>query len=318
LVTAGLSNGAIPILPQLSSSTTCRPVMAHTYTPHYQTASTEVERYPHTDGYSRSRSNPTHKRGEAKGRSHTYIWVEEQENLSRGRRGLPIKTEEWVKEQQTMLKASATETFYHMPRARTTSSIRRQEWEELIYVYEVEAEQWMKHEERARRVAHEREKTRLRIQEELRRIDARYQQQREAERCAQEESRRREQSETRRDRAKLMVEAWERYESCWSSLPTTTEELDFKTVPWPLVLPPKSTDEITQEAVVTFLYSHHHSQDQSRKERIRNAQLRWHPDRFRRFLGRVSETDRATVEDGVGIVARVLNELTEKEKKKSS
>jgi len=220
-----------------------------------------------------------------------------------------------------MLKASATETFYHMPRARTKSSIRRQEWEELIYVYEVEAEQWMKHEERTRRVAHEREKTRLRIQEELRRIEARYQQQREAERTAQE-SRRREQSETRdkdrRDRARLIVEAWIKYESRWSSLSTTTEELDFRTLPWPLVLPPKSTDDITQEAIVAFLYSHNHSQDQSRKERIRNAQLRWHPDRFRRFLGRVSETDKAAVEEGVGIVARVLNELTEKEKKKAA
>lgn len=225
-----------------------------------------------------------------------------------------------MKEQQTMLKASATESFYHMPRARTTSSIRRQEWEELIYIYEVEAEQWMKHEERTRRVAQERERTRLRIQEELRRIEARYQQQRDEEWTAQE-SRRREQSEIRdkdrRDRARLIVEAWTEYESRWSSLPTT-EELDFKTVPWPLVLPPKSTDDITQEAIVAFLYSHHHSQDQSRKERIRNAQLRWHPDRFRRFLGRVSETDRAAVEEGVGIVARVLNELTEKEKKKSA
>jgi hypothetical protein len=247
--------------------------------------------------------------------SHTYIWVQEQENLSRGRRGVPIKTEEWVEEQQTMPKASATETLYHVPRARTTSGLRRRQWEELIYIYEVEAEQWMRHEERVRRVAHEREKTRLRIQEELRRIEARYQQKREAERL--EESRRREQSETRgRDRAKLIADAWTKYESRWASLPTTTEKLDFKTVPWPLVHAPKSADDITQEALVAFLYSHHHSQDQSRKERIRNAQLRWHPDRFRRFLGRVSEADRASVEEGVGIVARVLNELTEKEKKK--
>lgn len=205
-----------------------------------------------------------------------------------------MKTEEWVKEQQTMLKAGASETFYHVPRARTTSGLRRQEWEELIYIYEVEAEQWMRHEERVRRVAHEREKTRLRIQEELRRMEARYQQRREGE---QEESRRRGQSETRdkerKERAKLMAEAWANYESQWASLSTTTATLNFKTVPWPLIHPPKSTDDITQEAIVAFLYSHHHSQYQTRKERIRNAQLRWHPDRFRRFLGRVSETDRA-------------------------
>lgn len=299
--------------------------MAHIYTPSSDRLY-KGQRYPHPEGYSRTRSNPAQMgTGDAtwKGMSHTYIWMEKQGNLSRGRRGLPIKTEEWVREQQTMRGASATETCYHTPRVRTKSGLRRQEWEELIYIYEVEADQWMRHEERTRRVAHEREKTRLRIQEELRRIEARYQQKRDAERV--EESRRREQSETRekdrRERTRQMIsEAWAKYEACWASLPTTTttEKLDFKSVPWPMVYPPRSTDEITQEAVVGFLYSHHHSQDQTRKERIRNAQLRWHPDRFRRFLGRVMETDRAMVEEGVGIVARILNELTEKEKKKTN
>jgi hypothetical protein len=252
--------------------------------------------------------------------SNTFTWVEEQEFL-KARQGMPIKTEEWVKEQQSILKTNkVAETTYHMPRTRT-SKLQKQKWEELIYVYEIEADQWMRHEERIRRVAHEREKTRLRIQEELRRIEGKYHQKREGERLAREEGRRRDQAEKeRRDRArhdKLIVDAWSKYESRWSSLSSTTESLDFKTVPWPLIVPPKTTADIAQDAIIAFLYSNHHSQDQSRRERIRSAQLRWHPDRFRRFIGRVSEADRANVEDGINIVARVLNELMEKENKRS-
>ena len=236
---------------------------------------------------------------------------------------MPMKTEDWVREQQTLLQSNETETVYHSPRSRTTSKLRRQEWEELIYVYEVEADEWMRHEELIRRVTHEREKARLRIQEELRRIDARYQQKRESERLAREEARRRDQAEVRerlkKDRAKLdklIVEAWAAYESRWSSLSTSTETLEFRSIPWPVTVSPQSTEDITQDAIITFLFSSLHSQDQSRKERIRSAQLRWHPDRFRRFLGRVPEADRVAVEEGVGVVARALNELMEKETKK--
>lgn len=237
---------------------------------------------------------------------------------------MPIKTEEWVKEQQSMLKNTGPEKVYHMPRTRT-SKLQNQKWEELIYVYEVEADQWMRHEERIRRVANEREQARLRIQEELRRIEAKYHQRREGERLAREKEKRRNQTEIRekeRDgRAKLdklIFNACAKYESRWSSLTSSTESLDFKTIPWPLIIPPKSTADITQDAVVAFLFSKHHSQEQSRKERIRSAQLRWHPDRFRRFIGRVSETEKANVEEGVNIVAWILNELMEKEKKRSN
>ncbi|KAF9529397.1 hypothetical protein CPB83DRAFT_765079 [Crepidotus variabilis] len=220
-----------------------------------------------------------------------------------------------------------TETVYFttgsVNGSRTTSRSRRNEWEELIYVYEVEAENWIKQEEKARKIANEREKARLRIQEELRRIEARYQQKRDAERIAREEARRRDLTELKerekRDRAKrerLTADAWTRYESRWSSLSSSMVPLDFKSTPWPLILSPRSTDDITQDAIAAFLFSQTHSQDQSRRDRIRSAQLRWHPDRFRRFLGRVAEKDKVIVEEGVNIVARILNELMEKEKKK--
>jgi hypothetical protein len=165
-------------------------------------------------------------------------------------------------------------------------------------------------------VEQEREKARARIQVELRRIEARSQQKREIEKREREEARRKAAAEHReqeaRDRAKLeklILKAWTNYESRWSSLASSKEELEFKGIPWPVIVPPRNTADITRDAVVAFLFSSFHSQTQTRKERIRAAQLRWHPDRFRRFLGRVPESDKAAVEEGVGIVARCLNEL---------
>lgn len=294
-------------------------------------------RHPHNHAYSHTRSRSAFDGGQVAavryGMTDTYTWVAEQEFLKGGsssnlKRG-PLKTEDWVREQRSVYKAldsTETETLYFTTSSgssRTSSRSRRHEWEELIYVYEVEADQWMRQEEKARKIANEREKTRLRIQEELRRIEARYQQKRDAERTAREEARRREVAELkereRRDRERrdrLIADAWSKYESRWSSLPSSTEPLTFKSTPWPLIAQPRTADDITQDAIVGFLFSQPHSLEQSRKDRIRTAQLRWHPDRFRRFLGRVAEEDKAIVEKGVNIVARVLNELMEKEKKR--
>lgn len=297
-----------------------------------------------THGYSHTRSRSAFDGSQTSPRQYgiteTYTWAAEQEFLRGGsgscssppKRG-PMKTEDWVREQRTMHKVSdslETETVYFTTStsptsSRTTSRSRRHEWEELVYVYEVEADQWMRQEEKARKVAYEREKTRLRIQEELRRIEARYQQKREAERLAREEVRRRELAELRererRDRTRMdafVADAWAQYESRWASMSSSSsrDRLDFRSTPWPLTVAPRSADDITQDAIATFLFSQTHSQELSRKDRIRSAQLRWHPDRFRRFLARVVEKDRAIVEEGVNVVARVLNELMEKEKKK--
>ena len=241
----------------------------------------------------------------------TYTWVADEE-LIKGRKRVQ-KTENWVKEQQQYFNSKAGPSSDQPPRP---AKIRREDWEELNLVYGVEAEQWIRQEERARRVTQEREKARIRIQNELRRIEARFQQKREADKKEREEARRKAADEVRekeaRDRAKLeklILKAWENYESRWSSLASSKEELDFKKIPWPVIVPPRNTADITRDAIVALLFSNLHSQAQTRKERIRTAQLRWHPDRFRRFLGRVPENDKAAVEEGVGIIARCLNGL---------
>ncbi|KAF8806416.1 hypothetical protein BYT27DRAFT_6624839 [Phlegmacium glaucopus] len=250
--------------------------------------------------------------------SHAFSWAAEQDFMKGDMRGM--KTEDWVRQQQTFCHSSRKE-IYMVPRSPLVKS-RTQDWEEVIYVYEIGEDIRMK-DDQAHRVALEREKARARIQEELRRIEARFEEKREAERRERiEQAKRRahaelirEKEKRIRDRAKLdklVVDAWTGYESRWISLMTSLDPLDFKTIPWPVIQPARGLGDITPEAIATFLFCPLHSPQLSRKERIRNAQLRWHPDRFRRLMGRVKAEDKAKVEEAVGTVARCLNDLRNK------
>lgn len=250
--------------------------------------------------------------------SHVFPWAAEQDFVKGAMRGM--KTEDWVKQQQTYCHSSK-EPCYSVPRSPLRKS-QTQDWDEVIYVYEIGGEVRMK-DDQARRVALEREKARARIQEELRKIDARFEEKREAERrerVAQSKRRlheehTREKEKRARDRAKsdkLIVDAWTNYESRWTTLMLSSDPLDFKTIPWPVIKPANGPADLTPEAISTFLFSQLHSLQLSRKERIRSAQLRWHPDRFRRLMGRVKAEDKAKVEEAVGVVARCLNDLRNK------
>lgn len=161
------------------------------------------------------------------------------------------------------------------------------------------------------------------IQEELRRLQA---QRIETERCraayekrkAAEQERER-QKQRRRDLHKLRKDAaehiaWENYEAGWNQLlaGAASEPLTFESIPWPLIVPPQSTDDIRPARVTIFILSQSHSQGQTMKDRVRSALRRWHPDRFGRILARVREEDKEKVEEGVGIVVRCLNELLER------
>ena len=224
-----------------------------------------------------------------------------------------LKTEDWVQQQQQT-------AYYSVPRSPLRKS-RTQDWDEVIYVYKIGGKARAR-DDQASRVALEREKARARIQEELRKIDARFEEKREAERRerAAQSKRRAHEEQTReekraRDRAKsdkLMVDAWTNYESRWTTLMSSSDPLDFKTIPWPVTKLASSPIDLTPEAISTFLFSELHSLQLSRKERIRSAQLRWHPDRFRRLMGRVKAEDKAKVEEAVGNVARCLNDLRNK------
>ncbi|KAH7912401.1 hypothetical protein BJ138DRAFT_1148408 [Hygrophoropsis aurantiaca] len=194
-------------------------------------------------------------------------------------------------------------------------------WDELMYQYEADAHRWMRQEEELRRKAEEKEKERNRvIQEDIRRIQARVRQRRDSERQTIAEERTREaeraKERVRRERARAdraMTEAWTTYESGWATLLASSGPLTFQDIPWPLLSPPANTEDIEAEDIGAFLFSPVHSPGQSRKERIRNALLRWHPDRFRRLLCRIEGAEKGVVEERVGIIARCLNELMAKE-----
>ncbi|EKM54118.1 uncharacterized protein PHACADRAFT_257738 [Phanerochaete carnosa HHB-10118-sp] len=161
------------------------------------------------------------------------------------------------------------------------------------------------------------------VQEELRRLQA---QRLETERCraayekrkaAEQErdrqrQRKRELYKLRKDAAEQV--AWENYEAGWNRLLSgeISEPLSFESIPWPLLVPPQSTDDIRPARVTIFILSQSHSQGQTMKDRVRSALRRWHPDRFGRILARVREEDKGKVEEGVGNIARCLNELLER------
>jgi len=240
--------------------------------------------------------------------AETYAWVVGQD-LGRQDK-FSRKTEKWVLEQQV---------FYTDPKTHE-KGVREKVWEEVIYSYENDAERWMREEEEIRRIAAEKQRERARlVEEEIRRIETRIRQKRDEEKRRNMEEKLRAMEARERDRRerakaeKAIVDAWRKYQDQWAAICTSTDPLTFSTIPWPLATQPTGVDGITPAGIVIFLFSNLHSQGYSRKDRIRSAQLRWHPDRFRRLMARVVEKDKEAVEEGVGIVARCLNDLMSRE-----
>lgn len=224
-------------------------------------------------------------------------------------------TEEWVDE-QIHFTHRLNDQQANQPLDR--EQLRRRMWDELLYEYETEAQKWMKHESEIRQRDRERElEDRKRaVQEDISRIEARVRQRRDSERQAIAEERRRsvekamEMQRKEQDRLKrAALEAWNGYESRWAAIASGCEALGFEEIPWPVLVPPREAADITADKITTFILHPAHSLRQSRKERIRSALLRWHPDRFRRLLQRIPESERKVVEEGICEVTKCLNHL---------
>ncbi|KAG8213703.1 hypothetical protein J3R82DRAFT_10402 [Butyriboletus roseoflavus] len=229
--------------------------------------------------------------------------------------------EEWVNEQIHLTDRS---NYERRAQPMGKEELRQRMWDELVYEYEAEAHKWMNQEaEMRRRVQGEREEARRRIvQQDIKRIQARVRERRDSERQTIAEERRksveRAKEKARRDQARVeraMLEAWNSYESQWTAISASYEPLGFHDIPWPLLVAPTRVEDLTPENITDFLLHPVHSSNQSRRERIRTALLRWHPDRFRRILNRVADSERSVIEEGVGVIARCLNELLAKEGK---
>lgn len=256
-------------------------------------------------------------------------WKRETEDSSWVREGVfkPVhqqSIEEWVNEQVHLTDRS---NYERRPQPTGKEELRQRMWDELVYEYEAEAHKWMNHEAEMRRRAQEREREEARrriVQEDVKRIQARVRQRRDSEREAIAEERRkcveRTREKERRDQARAeraMLEAWNSYESRWAAISASFEPLGFRDIPWPLLATPTRVEDLVPENITNFLLHPVHSSNHSRRERIRTALLRWHPDRFHRILNRVVNSERSGVEEGVGVIARCLNELLAKEGKAS-
>ena len=131
----------------------------------------------------------------------------------------------------------------------------------------------------------------------------------------QDEERRRKRTE--RQTVEEMTRAWQTYSASWDTLnsnPPTVSTLHFQNIPWPIQNPPTSPEQLTADAISAFVLSPLHSHGKNRKQRIREALLVFHPDRFDKWTRLVrSESDRQLVREAAGVVVRVLNALLEAE-----
>lgn len=136
--------------------------------------------------------------------------------------------------------------------------------------------------------------------------------QREETRKLEEESRRRQQE----IRARMMQQAFEAYNAAWSVLASEStlapKNLQFRDIPWPVHPQPRSSDEITIDAISTFLFSSDHSPEKSRKQRMRDAIFLYHPDRFNKWAAKISnETERHMTLEAAGRIVRHLTSISE-------
>lgn len=154
-----------------------------------------------------------------------------------------------------------------------------------------------------------------------------------ARRAVQKEEREREEQRARKreeEEKKRREEAWGSYRALWNVLITTAARasasglnneqeygakrppLTFMALPWPTYPPPSVPSSLTKQNISSFLLSPSHSIDKTRKQRLREALLDYHPDRFvGRYLELVENSQRRLVEEGVGNVVRALNALLE-------
>jgi len=67
--------------------------------------------------------------------------------------------------------------------------------------------------------------------------------------------------------------------------------------------------ELTPEDIREFLLSPYHSPNKPKEVRIREAYLRWHPDKASKWMAGVIPSDRVRVKQGVDRVSWCLNQL---------
>ncbi|KAK0473755.1 hypothetical protein IW261DRAFT_1503274 [Armillaria novae-zelandiae] len=130
-----------------------------------------------------------------------------------------------------------------------------------------------------------------------------------------------------RDLEESLVNRWNAYETAWQVLVSSGSPLRFSDIPWPVTAvsssplakdsspTPLRLDDITMSKIEDLFLGDLRVRGctVTRKERIRNSLLRWHPDKMTAILSRVVQEDISDVENGVGIVVRCLHHLNSKD-----
>lgn len=140
-----------------------------------------------------------------------------------------------------------------------------------------------------------------------------------------------------------LLQAWGEYDKAWDRLLLSVKPMKkfvfrkisfaFDEVPWPILkqyrlampisnsgqsqLNRSSTsttnsisfNDFTAEAIAQFLLHPLRDPGKSRKDKLRDAILHYHPDKFNRFLHRIVDSDRARVLQGIDLVIKALNRL---------
>lgn len=141
--------------------------------------------------------------------------------------------------------------------------------------------------------------------------------------------------------AATFKEAWEAYETRWSQLSKPAPQpggsstkatpclLGFADIPWPVLHQPTRASDVaslmTESSISSFILSPFHATSgptasspkldtKTRKARLREALLRWHPDKMARILASITGDDeRENAKAGAEAVARHLNALLARE-----
>ncbi|TFY54091.1 hypothetical protein EVJ58_g9065 [Rhodofomes roseus] len=256
--------------------------------------------------------------------AQTYAWVLDQSFAEMARKN--DETVRWIMEQQRRDMFHAMDaTREAMAFVQSVAAGVQAEMEAATGAYRFE-EIWTT--PMPARWRQEAEET---VQEELRRLQ---QARQNTERCRKAYERRKtEEEDMERRRSEILQRSkekrqqtekqlWEAYESRWAAISGSSstrkhiDQLNFRSIPWPMFGQPDSVEDITPARIALFVLSTSHSEGQSRKERIKAALRRWHPDRFGRWLARVDEHDRRKVEEGAGTVVRCLNDLLQRDNDK--
>lgn len=186
-----------------------------------------------------------------------------------------------------------------------------------IGALEEELADYREEEEEARR---EEEEEEAREREERARKESERKEREHKKKEKEQEERRKKEAERRRkareeeERQASVPQEWLEYETFWETIhgllgrPNQT----FASIRWPMIVQPDTPDDIKVDKIKKFILSPLHSAKRPHKQRIKDALLRWHPDKFQRVLEKVKPGEREKVLLGADFVVKHLNAILEK------